>query len=113
MFAAASGLATIIGSVLGGAIAGALGIPGLFLLCAVGSLIGTVIVAVALLGPRTRRASRGRPDELEPWLPIIGAAMVDRHVRRSRVTRICLVLGAAVAHRRVRVNAGRPPGPRR
>ena len=36
MFSAASGLATIIGSVLGGAIAGALGIPGLFLLCAVG-----------------------------------------------------------------------------
>ena len=31
LFAAASGLATIIGSVAGGAIAGALGIPGLFL----------------------------------------------------------------------------------
>ncbi len=52
LFAAASGLATIIGSVAGGAIAGALGIPGLFLLCAAGSLIGTAIVAVALLGPR-------------------------------------------------------------
>lgn len=53
MFAAASGLATIIGSVAGGAIAGALEIPGLFLVCAVGSLIGTAIVALALLGPRT------------------------------------------------------------
>jgi PPP family 3-phenylpropionic acid transporter len=53
VFAGASGLATIIGSVLGGAIAGAIQIPGLFLVCAVGALIGTVIVALALLGPRT------------------------------------------------------------
>lgn len=53
LFAAASGLATIIGSVAGGAIAGALDIPGLFLLCAAGNLIGTAIVALALLGPRT------------------------------------------------------------
>ena len=52
LFAGASGLATIIGSVAGGAIAEALGIPGLFLLCAVGCLVGTAIVALALLGPR-------------------------------------------------------------
>jgi PPP family 3-phenylpropionic acid transporter len=52
LFAGASGLATIIGSVVGGGIAGALGIPGLFLLCAAGSVIGAAIVAIALLRPR-------------------------------------------------------------
>jgi Major Facilitator Superfamily. len=51
-FAASSGLATIIGSIAGGAIAGALSIPALFLACAGVSLVGSVIVAVALLGPR-------------------------------------------------------------
>lgn len=53
LFAGASGLATIIGSVFGGLLAGALGIPGLFLLCALGGLIGTAILGLALLGPRT------------------------------------------------------------
>ena len=53
LFAGASGLATIIGSVAGGAIAEALDIPGLFRLCAVGGLFGTAIVAFALLRPRS------------------------------------------------------------
>jgi MFS transporter, PPP family, 3-phenylpropionic acid transporter len=53
LFAAATGLATIIGSVLGGAIAEALDIPGLFQVCAVGGLIGMAIVAFALLRPRS------------------------------------------------------------
>jgi PPP family 3-phenylpropionic acid transporter len=53
LFAASSGLATIIGAVVGGAIAGALSIPALFLTCAAVSLVGTVILAVALLGPRS------------------------------------------------------------
>jgi PPP family 3-phenylpropionic acid transporter len=53
LFAGASGLATIIGSVAGGAIAEAIGIPGLFLVCAAGALVGTVIVALALLRPRS------------------------------------------------------------
>jgi PPP family 3-phenylpropionic acid transporter len=52
LFAAAGGLAIIIGSAVGGAVAGALGIPGLFLLCAAASLVGTGIVAVALLRRR-------------------------------------------------------------
>jgi PPP family 3-phenylpropionic acid transporter len=52
-FAGASGLATIIGSVVGGAIAEALDISGLFRVCAVGGLIGTAIIAVALLRPRS------------------------------------------------------------
>jgi PPP family 3-phenylpropionic acid transporter len=51
VFAGASGLATIIGSVAGGAIAEATDIPGLFLLCAGSGLIGTAIVALALLRP--------------------------------------------------------------
>jgi PPP family 3-phenylpropionic acid transporter len=63
LFAAAGGLAIIIGSVAGGAIAGALGIPGLFLLCAAGSLVGTAIVALALLG--SRNTSR-IPRTIEP-----------------------------------------------
>ena len=51
LFAGANGLATIIGSVAGGAIAEATDIPGLFLLCAGSGLIGTAIVALALLRP--------------------------------------------------------------
>ena len=58
-FSASSGLATIIGSIAGGAIAGALSISVLFLVCAGVSLVGSVIVAVALLGPRsTKRLAR-------------------------------------------------------
>ena len=56
LFAGCAGLATIIGSFAGGEIAGALSIPGLFLVGAAASLAGTGIVAVALLG------SRHRPD---------------------------------------------------
>ncbi len=52
LFFASTGLATIIGSFGGGAIAQALSIPGLFLVCGVVSLIGTAILAVALLRPR-------------------------------------------------------------
>jgi MFS family permease len=51
LFAGASGLATIIGSVVGGAIAEAVQISGLFLLCAATGLVGTGIVALALLRP--------------------------------------------------------------
>jgi MFS family permease len=54
-FAACSGLATIIGSIAGGAIAGALSIPALFLVCAAVSLAGTGIAGIALLGPGTGR----------------------------------------------------------
>jgi PPP family 3-phenylpropionic acid transporter len=52
LFSASTGLATIIGSAFGGAIAAALEIPGLFLACGATSLVGTAIVAVALLGSR-------------------------------------------------------------
>ena len=59
------GLATIVGSVRRRGDRGALGIPGLFLSARVVSLVGTAIVAVALLGPRNpnrildRRSQRG------------------------------------------------------
>ena len=46
-----SGLATILGATLGGVIAGAIGIPGLFAICAVVSVIGAGIVAVAIVAP--------------------------------------------------------------
>ena len=52
LFSASSGLATIIGSVSGGAVAAAFGIRGLFLVCGAISLVGAAIVAVALLGSR-------------------------------------------------------------
>ena len=56
LFSASAGLATIVGSIAGGAIAGALSIPALFVVCAGTSLVGTAILALALLRPgRTAR----------------------------------------------------------
>lgn len=52
LFSASAGLATIIGSVAGGAIAGSLGIPGLFAACSVLGLVGAVAVGYAVLGSR-------------------------------------------------------------
>jgi hypothetical protein len=54
LFSASAGLATIIGSVLGGTIAGAVGIPGMFAACALIGLIGTIVVAYAVLGSESR-----------------------------------------------------------
>ena len=47
-----AGLATILGTGLGGFVAGALTIRGLFAVCAVGSAIATVVVAYAVLSER-------------------------------------------------------------
>jgi len=55
LFSATIGLSTIMGSVIGGAIAGALGIPGLFLCMAGLGLLGTVVIAAALLRPGAGR----------------------------------------------------------
>ena len=52
LFAASAGLATIVGSVVGGAIAGALGIPGLFAVCGALGLVGAAAVGYAVLGAR-------------------------------------------------------------
>ena len=62
LFAAASGLATIIGSVAGGAIAEAVGIQGLFLAMAGVSLTGTVVIATALLRPGAGRIAPPAPS---------------------------------------------------
>jgi PPP family 3-phenylpropionic acid transporter len=46
-----SGLATILGSTLGGIIAAAIGIPGLFVICAVVSVVGAAIIVAAIVRP--------------------------------------------------------------
>lgn len=46
-----SGLATILGSTLGGVIAAAIGIPGLFVICAVVSIVGAAIIVAAIVRP--------------------------------------------------------------
>ena len=51
LFSASAGLATIIGSVTGGAIAGAFGIASLFAVCGALGLAGAAIVGAAVLGP--------------------------------------------------------------
>lgn len=51
LFSASAGLATIIGSIGGGAVAGALGIPGLFAVGAAFGLLGAALLALALLRP--------------------------------------------------------------
>ena len=57
LFTAGSGLATIVGSTLGGAIAAAIGIPGLFLICAGVSVVGAGIIAVAVARPTPVRVN--------------------------------------------------------
>jgi MFS family permease len=52
LVSASAGLATIVGSALGGAIAGALGIAGNFAACALIGLIGVAILGYAVLGER-------------------------------------------------------------
>lgn len=52
LFAASAGLATIVGSVIGGAIAETLGIPGLFTVCGALGLVGAAAVGYAVLGAR-------------------------------------------------------------
>jgi MFS family permease len=48
LFTAVSGLASIVGAAVGGLVAGALSIPGLFAISTVGGLIGAAIVALAV-----------------------------------------------------------------
>lgn len=61
IFAGSAGTATIIGSLLGGAVAEAVGIPGLFALSALVGLVGAGIIAVAVLGPRGFERAPVRP----------------------------------------------------
>jgi PPP family 3-phenylpropionic acid transporter len=52
LFSASAGLATIIGSVVGGTIAGAVGVPGMFAASAAIGLTGSVVIGYAVLGSR-------------------------------------------------------------
>ncbi len=54
LFSASAGLATIIGSVVGGTIAGAVGIPGMFATSGAIALVGAIVIGYAILGPRAR-----------------------------------------------------------
>ncbi len=54
LFSASAGLATIIGSVMGGTVAGAVGISGMFAASAAIALVGAIVVGYAVLGPRAR-----------------------------------------------------------
>lgn len=49
-----AGLATILGSTAGGAVAVAIGIPALFAICAIVSLVGSAIIALAIVLPGLR-----------------------------------------------------------
>ena len=51
LLSGSAGLATILGSTAAGAIALAIGIPGLFAICAIVSLVGAAIVALAIVRP--------------------------------------------------------------
>ena len=69
MFAATAGLATIVGSGLGGLVAGWLGIPGLFGVAAAAHLGAAIVVALAIRrGPRLR-ADAPAPRGAEPAGP--------------------------------------------
>ncbi|MEX1170229.1 MAG: MFS transporter, partial [Chloroflexota bacterium] len=68
LFSASAGLATIIGSVVGGTIAGAVGVPGMFAASALIGLIGSIVLGYAVLGSSSPigPASGARPDRAAP-----------------------------------------------
>lgn len=71
LFSASAGLATIIGSVVGGTIAGAIGIPGMFAASALIGLVGTLIVGHAVLGSGAPIGpARQTPSELGPTVTV-------------------------------------------
>jgi PPP family 3-phenylpropionic acid transporter len=68
LFSASAGLATIVGSVVGGAVAEAFGIPGLFAVCGALGLLGAVAVGYAALGARAGIGA-GRDPEVSGNVP--------------------------------------------
>jgi PPP family 3-phenylpropionic acid transporter len=62
IFSACTGLAAILGAVMGGALAAAFGIPGLFLAMAAVGVVGAAIIGVALLRPGVARVPRPGRD---------------------------------------------------
>ena len=74
LFSASAGLATIIGSVVGGTIAQAVGIHGMFAASGAIALVGAIVLGYAVLGPR---AGIGRARETPPE-PIAAASPLNR-----------------------------------
>ncbi|HEY6013765.1 MAG TPA: MFS transporter [Candidatus Limnocylindrales bacterium] len=70
LFAASTGLATIFGSVVGGTVAGAVGIHWMFAVSAGIALVGVAVLGVAVLRPRT---GPGSPPTPTPTLPAAAA----------------------------------------
>jgi MFS family permease len=72
LFAASAGLATIVGSVVGGTIAGAVGIAGMFGIVGAIGLTGSVVIGYAVLGsragigpPRSPRVDAAAPTPVQ------------------------------------------------
>ncbi len=73
LFSACAGLATIIGSVVGGTIAGAVGIHGMFAASGAIALVGTIVLGYAVLGPRAGIGpARAQPDLVASASPLGG-----------------------------------------
>ena len=80
LFSASAGLATIIGSMAGGAIAGTFGIPILFASCGALGLAGAGILAVAVLrrpGPRVGSVRTAEDESSAPVEPVAAGATPD------------------------------------
>jgi MFS family permease len=64
LFSASAGLATIFGSVVGGTVAGTVGIRGMFAASGAIALVGAIVLGYAVLGPRVGMGpARGSPSE--------------------------------------------------
>lgn len=66
LFSASTGLATIFGSVVGGTVAGAVGIHWMFAVSGAIALIGVVVLGYAVLGPRAGTGADHRQGEPVP-----------------------------------------------
>lgn len=69
LFSASAGLATIFGSVLGGTIAGAVGIHGMFAASAAIGFVGVVVLGYAVLGSRAGIGPARLTSESAPMVP--------------------------------------------
>jgi PPP family 3-phenylpropionic acid transporter len=74
MFSASAGLATIFGSVVGGTLAGAVGIPGMFAASGAIALVGTVVLGYAVLGSRAGIGPARSQPEVVPAASQLGGS---------------------------------------
>lgn len=73
MFSGSAGLATIFGSVVGGTLAGAIGIHAMFAASAAIALVGTIVLGYAVLGPRAGIGpARSQPELIPSASPLGG-----------------------------------------